>query len=933
MQTNIIYDIHFGSNDLLYIGTDNGFWSYDGIQFKQYKTKNPQQSPTDVSNIQEDKQHNIYIQNFKGQIFYVQNDTLVIDSVAASIPHKIKNYLIKGVSIYYISDTRIHAYNKQKQLLKVLSNPDSTLNFWSISTGDGIVRAKDNSYDPQFKIYQLDKDTLISIPTPSSLKIGIRLMSFESKWAFTVKNNGYYSIKNDADSLLVDLSTNNIYLTPYKIKKIANELLVACKEGLYIPNTNQVYLKRFFITEVLLDQEHNLWCSTLEGGLFKLNRKSYHYPVNDEIKKIDYIFVHKNKIIVSDEKGSLYSGSAPKYKFESFFTNKKKSQVKSILYNPYGNSYLVASNDNYIFDTSLNLTNTIDGFGALDIQKNRIIKVRGSHSIMYSKASDFINVALNNASYERISDKIKILLLGGSKRTCFLHSSLNVTGINMWNNTIFAVVNDSLTYIDITNDKYTWRSICPLPNVIKSYVKNDRLFILTNNFFEEFDAEGKKIGRIDRKNGLENSITNFSIDDKHIAISTKQGIHLLDAHTFEYIYKFTNQNGITSSDFTKGWLYDGYLYVNGSKGVSKIVLDGNYNKGKPTLNIQSVYVNDSLHTNTQFAHDQNNIKVNFAVRSYTANGKLFWKINNNNWSILNEGTSIQLNELQANAYIIETYFENDLGIKTPTVKYTFTIHPPYWQTWWFYMLINLVGIGILGLLWKQRLASKHKEIKQKNQVNLLRMQALQTQMNPHFIFNVQAAIQGLWLEDKDEAALELQGNFSKLLREIFQYSGEPSISIDQLIGFLENYISLEKIRFEDDVDVDIQIDKSLFEEDYFILPLLIQPIIENSFKHGLLQKQNNRKLYLELVNKTPYLYCVIIDNGVGRSSNTQNNSQRASGLKTTQERLRILQESVIQKIHSHDNIKITDLKDNNQQSLGTKVELWIPFVDFKKHTP
>jgi len=110
-------------------------------------------------------------------------------------------------------------------------------------------------------------------------------------------------------------------------------------------------------------------------------------------------------------------------------------------------------------------------------------------------------------------------------------------------------------------------------------------------------------------------------------------------------------------------------------------------------------------------------------------------------------------------------------------------------------------------------------------------------------------------------------------------------------------------------------------------------IIENSFKHGLLQKQNDRKLYLELVNKTPYLYCVIIDNGVGRSSNTQNNSQRASGLKTTQERLRILQESVIQKTHSHDNIKITDLKDNNQQSLGTKVELWIPFVDFKKHTP
>jgi hypothetical protein len=65
--------------------------------------------------------------------------------------------------------------------------------------------------------------------------------------------------------------------------------------------------------------------------------------------------------------------------------------------------------------------------------------------------------------------------------------------------------------------------------------------------------------------------------------------------------------------------------------------------------------------------------------------------------------------LQYGDYKIEAYFENDLEAKTEPVIYSFSIAPPYWRTWWFYSLINLGLLGIMGWAWKQRLASKRKE--------------------------------------------------------------------------------------------------------------------------------------------------------------------------------------------------------------------------------
>ena len=109
--------------------------------------------------------------------------------------------------------------------------------------------------------------------------------------------------------------------------------------------------------------------------------------------------------------------------------------------------------------------------------------------------------------------------------------------------------------------------------------------------------------------------------------------------------------------------------------------------------------------------------------------------------------------------------------------------------------------------------------------------------------------------------------------------------------------------------------------------MLIQPIIENSFKHGLLHKQSSGLLQVHLKKENDYLYICVEDDGVGRQraaelAEWKNKENRKSGLIVTRERLALLQQHPQHK----GNFYITDLKDKQGQAIGTRTEIWIPFL-------
>lgn len=205
--------------------------------------------------------------------------------------------------------------------------------------------------------------------------------------------------------------------------------------------------------------------------------------------------------------------------------------------------------------------------------------------------------------------------------------------------------------------------------------------------------------------------------------------------------------------------------------------------------------------------------------------------------------------------------------------------------------------------------------------------ALKSQMNPHFIFNALNSIQELYTIGDKKIANEQMGNFSSLTRKILDVSGKQKITLAEEIEILTKYLELESMRFEMDFAYTVSFDEKI-DEDYLQLPpMLIQPFVENSIKHGLLHKKGMKKLSIsfEVNDAEDILLCTIIDNGIGRDASAQINKNRVAShvsfaSAATQKRLELLNKDKEKRVA----VVFEDVIDEQQQIAGTKVILQIP---------
>ncbi len=229
---------------------------------------------------------------------------------------------------------------------------------------------------------------------------------------------------------------------------------------------------------------------------------------------------------------------------------------------------------------------------------------------------------------------------------------------------------------------------------------------------------------------------------------------------------------------------------------------------------------------------------------------------------------------------------------------------------------------------KRKLEEQNRTIQSAN--TELLMTALQAQMNPHFIFNTLNSIQHFLLDNDQESSLRYLSSFARLIRLIFQYSKQKWISLHEELTFLKLYIELEELRFEKKIKTTFQVDDKLtqLQKEVPIPPLLIQPLIENAFKHGLMHREGVGNLNVDFQLLPTALYCKIEDNGVGRERaqayrEWEENPNRATGLLVTEQRLQALNETYQLNQEEYNRLAITDLQDDTGQAIGTRVELWI----------
>ncbi len=205
------------------------------------------------------------------------------------------------------------------------------------------------------------------------------------------------------------------------------------------------------------------------------------------------------------------------------------------------------------------------------------------------------------------------------------------------------------------------------------------------------------------------------------------------------------------------------------------------------------------------------------------------------------------------------------------------------------------------------------------------MQALRAQMNPHFLFNCLNSINSFIIKNEQEQATEYLSKFSKLIRRVLNNSKEPKVTLGNEIETLKLYIELEALRFNNTFEYSIIIQPNV-EIDYLeIPPLIIQPYVENSIWHGLMHKKEGiGKLTITIEQEEDHIEVTIEDNGIGRDAAAQLKSKSAEkrksyGMNITSERLKNSINSTIETSH----VEVIDLKDSEDNSIGTKVVIKI----------
>ena len=238
------------------------------------------------------------------------------------------------------------------------------------------------------------------------------------------------------------------------------------------------------------------------------------------------------------------------------------------------------------------------------------------------------------------------------------------------------------------------------------------------------------------------------------------------------------------------------------------------------------------------------------------------------------------------------------------------------QQQWIIIILGSVVIllTVLGIVLRRRrvLAEKLKQTS-------LEQRLLRSQMEPHFIFNTLSVLQSFIRNNEGDKAIRYLNQFARLLRVSLENSRESFVPLKDEVAALENYLSLQAMRFDGAFDYRVNVYDLYEEDDLLIPPMLLQPFVENAILHGL--KQINHKGHIEvtITRELHVLHCVIDDNGSGLQPAVAPVQKKSLSTMITKERLAILSRQT----HQPAGIFITDKKQENSQ--GTRVELHIPF--------
>lgn len=689
------------------------------------------------------------------------------------------------------------------------------------------------------------------------------------------------------------------------------------------------FMDKTVINYLFVDRQKNIWMSGQNNSLYFLSYKHF----QNALRLHDVLpCTGIPKSIHGDSEGNIAMG----YVNEKRFSIRKNGKLRHYQLNqnfdegvrcicPLGNSrFLIMDKDLALVDgnkdsiryfnslsTYKDMSLFIDG-GLLVASKNNAFYLpSGSLASGTSGSAKQIIFEGRTSSIASLSDSTVLI---GTPDGLFIKKGLRAKA--------FRINHPQLSHINITD--------------IASKSSNSALVSTNGQGIYYFNATDGSARAITLFHDAVTVRHIFKQDDNLYWLATEKGAYEVQfdkeckvVHTRNYTF----YDGLPSNNITGVYVYRDTAFVTTTEGPGVIpLLDTTLLQMSPPL----VYLNAIRLRDTLITRPQNEVKlssrqhefmVSLSAISYESFGNISYRYKleglSDEWTETNNA-EIYFSGLSPGTYVFQAYASNAKGIpsKLP-VTLSICILPAFWQTLLFKAIVCLLAVLLFYFFVRSRISRlalrKYEQARQERRLAELELEAIKAHINPHFIYNCLNSIQYFNYEKQHDLSKQYLDLFARLIRFTMQYSRQAFITITEETAYLNNYLQLEKMRFQERLRYRIIVADDI-DEQLLIPAMLIQPYVENALKHGIAARKEGGNVIIRFSRpEKNQLEISVEDDGIGFTQEPDANNN-SLGLRLSGSRAKTYNQLFGMKIQ----ISFYNKKNLHPDVSGTIVQIKIP---------
>lgn len=931
LASSTVYCMTQDVEGFMWFGTETGLNRFDGTHFKTF-TQEDGLPDNEIIQLYADSKGRLWISPFKkticyyykGKIYNQDNDPLL------------KKIQIERNVMRFAEDDRGNMLLMETNQLHLITNTDEV---YSIKEIDGrpVNYLSAVARNPAGGFWVVESNRLYEFNN--------RLFNFERTYNLLNYYVGFVSLNdklialrdNVARSSIRSFITGKTVYFPSDTFQINNcivdddHVAVNSSDGSTIysisnPDSIQHFLPGIGVSWVQKDSEGSLWFTTLGQGVYRLNSASVlntKFRDDNNTSQQVFSFALKGKsIIAGSDKNIVHELNVLTGKEEKKAVIRNKGRPESIV------AIYINKEKNIVSGTHMCLSLVTPQYKYL--KDHHHVCVKG----LYPYKDDLL--VLTDRNIFRVDP-----------------NTLNIKD-TIWHERATAIyaINDTF-YIGTINGLYRLLPgglqqnlgdrFTPFRNRIAAITRDSNQVLWVATFGGGMIAfKNETILTLLKEDcGLTSNICRtLYLHGNSLWVGTNRGLNKIRIDDTSYpVKKYTTGDGLVSDIINVLYVDKSKVFIGTPEGVTFFDEEKIANQSRCDMRFVDITIGGQLYYPDEapviIPHAKNSLQFNYVGISYKSSGDIRYRYRlmglDSNWTETRE-TQLNFPTLPSGDYTLQLQAINKFDVRSRPLIAHFTIEKLLYEKLWFQLVIGALFVAVVALFaWLiiHRIRRREQEkTAASKRISELEQLSRKAQMNPHFIFNSLNSIQQYVMDADVAGANKFISGFSRLIRQTLDFSSKPEISLEEELDYLTNYLDIEKTRLENMFSWSVHIDDAVKTSEYYIPPMILQPFVENSVRHGLrFRRDKEGTVTIKVKREGNYLVCILEDNGVGRKAAMKYKSispinYQSKGMSLTADRI-----YMFNKEHEHKiSMYIDDLEDEAHNALGTRVTIHFPVL-------